>query len=257
MARRTSKGRQRNKGARKASEAADTAEWSRGDPSLGDASGRRPAGGRASSAGSEFEDDAALWQAFTRNMDRLHLNGRVPDHDLQTPPKLRNNVEKDDARPPHHGKAPPPSVAAPRSRGVKPTTTVPSAPLPGKIDAKEVRRIAKGQSDIDARIDLHGMRQQEAHSALRVFLFRSVAKGHRMVLVITGKGTAVGGGRSDPDERFGAFVNEGGLGRGVLRRNVPLWLAEPDMRAIVVGYTSAHIRHGGDGALYVRLRRQR
>ena len=99
------------------------------------------------------------------------------------------------------------------------------------------------------------MRQSEAHSALRVFLFRSVAKGHRMVLVITGKGRA----QSSPTDsgRFGPFVHEGASDRGVLRRNVPLWLAEPDLRAIVVGHIPAHIRHGGDGALYVQLRRKR
>jgi DNA-nicking Smr family endonuclease len=96
------------------------------------------------------------------------------------------------------------------------------------------------------------MRQNEAHSALRVFLFRAVAKGHRMVLVITGKGSP-----RRIDGRFGEFVNEGALGTGVLRRNVPIWLEEPEIRSIVVGYTTAHIKHGGEGALYVQLRRRK
>ena len=99
------------------------------------------------------------------------------------------------------------------------------------------------------------MRQSEAHSALRVFLFQCVAKGHRMVLVITGKGRD-SSLTTDPG-RLGPFVHEGTSDRGVLRRNVPLWLAEPDLRSIVVGHMPAHIRHGGEGALYVQLRRKR
>jgi DNA-nicking Smr family endonuclease len=99
---------------------------------------------------------------------------------------------------------------------------------------------------IDGRIDLHGMRQSEAYPALRRFLFACAVRGDRNVLVITGKGT-----RAEM-ERMRDFTAEQ---RGVLRRLVPLWLGEPELRGMVISYTTAGPRHGGDGALYVRLRK--
>jgi DNA-nicking Smr family endonuclease len=103
---------------------------------------------------------------------------------------------------------------------------------------------------VEARIDLHGMRQSEAHAALRRFLFDAYAKGRRWVLVITGKGAPARSGRAPEEAEYGREEE-----RGVLRRNVPRWLAEPELRAIVVGFTPAAVRHGGEGALYVQLRR--
>jgi DNA-nicking Smr family endonuclease len=125
---------------------------------------------------------------------------------------------------------------------------------PGNIDAKAVRRLGSGRLTVDARIDLHGMRQSEAHSALRAFLWRAVAKGNRMVLVITGKG----GRRPPAAADFGdaAWLGDASIEPGVLRQQVPLWLREPEFAPLVVGYTTAHIRHGGEGALYVQLRRR-
>ena len=101
---------------------------------------------------------------------------------------------------------------------------------------------------MDARIDLHGMRQREAHLVLKAFLQRAQSEGHRYVLVITGKGNAK---RRDDDA---APWSEGA---GVLKRAVPHWLEEPEFRHLVVGFGPAHIRHGGAGALYIRLRRAR
>jgi DNA-nicking Smr family endonuclease len=117
------------------------------------------------------------------------------------------------------------------------------------LDRRSVRRIASGQVEIDASIDLHGMRQSEAHAALRRFLSSCHADGCRTVLVITGKGGSLGKSQASA----AAFERSE---RGVLRSNVPRWLAEPDLSAIVIGFTSAHARHGGDGALYVTLRRK-
>lgn len=119
----------------------------------------------------------------------------------------------------------------------------PAAPPPlGHYDRGEARALASGRLDIEARIDLHGMRQREAHTALKGFIHRCRSRGQRHVLVITGKGRGAG---SEPGER------------GVLNREVPRWLNEPEFRQFVVGYTTAHKRHGGEGALYVRLRRNR
>jgi DNA-nicking Smr family endonuclease len=118
------------------------------------------------------------------------------------------------------------------------------------FDRKSARKIRSGQIDIAARLDLHGMRQDEAHGALVAFLMRNYRRDQRWVLIITGKGAVqrTGLARTDHD------ANMDGERRGVLRRLVPLWLAEPELRAIVVSYTTAGAQHGGEGALYVQLR---
>ena len=115
---------------------------------------------------------------------------------------------------------------------------------------------AEIDSAIQGVLDLHGMRQDAAHSRLRGFLMSCQAMGHRMVLVITGKGAS---GERSADRFNGGYATglPGATQRGVLRRCVPLWLDEPELRAIVVSYAAAGARHGGDGALYVRLRKAR
>ncbi len=131
-------------------------------------------------------------------------------------------------------------------------TVAPQPRAPAKVpelnpfDPKAARRLRKGQAEIDARIDLHGMRQSEAHAALRRFLHSAFARGYRWVLVITGKGAS--------SRRSEAADWDVGAERGVLKRNVPVWLAQADLRAIIVSYTTASAAHGGEGALYVHLR---
>lgn len=215
------------------------------------AKGRKPKSKRTTGKHDMPENDAALWQAFTKNIDPLGLKGRVPDKDsFLFEAALR-----------HEPRAMEPRVKSSpmtQSKNVKPARMPverEKTPQPSLIEPRRVRRLGNGRTSVDARIDLHGMRQSEAYLALKVFLFRSVAKGYRMVLVITGKGSA--SFPADREERFGAFINEGAVERGVLRRNVPLWLAQSEFRAIIVGHTTAHVRHGGEGALYVQLRRVR
>ncbi len=142
--------------------------------------------------------------------------------------------------------------AAPASRqqmaDVRGTIARPqSGPPPlSPFDERQRRKLARDMDLIDARLDLHGMRQREAHRALTSFLRGCAARGMRHVLVITGKGA--------PEAvRTRDFYGEE---RGVLRRLVPMWLAEPELRGVVVSYTTSHVRHGGEGALYVRLRRK-
>jgi len=113
----------------------------------------------------------------------------------------------------------------------------PLAPL----GRRERARLSRGGREIDARLDLHGMTQTRAHRALSDFLQRAHIDGLTFVLVITGKGGA-------------AAAHSG---RGVLRRQVPQWLSLPEFRTLVVGFEEAHIGHGGEGALYVRIRRAR
>jgi DNA-nicking Smr family endonuclease len=91
------------------------------------------------------------------------------------------------------------------------------------------------------------MRQRDAHAALRKFLKWAVAKDYRHVLVITGKGAA-------PDARRSFYQGDA---RGVLRSSVPHWLAQPDLAHVVISFSEAPRRLGGEGALYVRLRKSR
>ncbi len=120
--------------------------------------------------------------------------------------------------------------------------TAPPAPPPlAPLGRRERSQLSRGRKDIDARLDLHGMTQTKAHRVLLNFLHHAHENGMTFVLVITGKGRTVG-----PESE-----------RGVLRRQVPHWLGLPEFRSVVVGFEEAHIGHGGEGALYVRVRRAR
>jgi DNA-nicking Smr family endonuclease len=139
-----------------------------------------------------------------------------------------------------------PSVRAqvPMRAAAPATKTVPKpAPKPAlslePLDRKMKRRLARGTVEIDARLDLHGKTQSQAHAALLRFLRKAQGDGARFVLVITGKGS-----RDDGSER------------GVLKRQVPLWLKLPEFRGYVVGIEDAHAGHGGEGALYLKIKRQ-
>ena len=136
---------------------------------------------------------------------------------------------------------------APNPRGWQAGKAIPAAgpaAPPAELERRQARRIAAGKIAIAARLDLHGYHEGQARARLRTFLFAAHARGELTVLVITGKGA-----RPAAEEPLGERP------RGVLRRSVPTWLAEPDLSAIVAGFSEASARHGGAGALYVRLRR--
>lgn len=190
------------------------------------------------------KEDEALWEHAASSLKPLKVrkDRHLPDMpDLESVPPFKTSAGAKGGK----GHAPAASTKAPP----KPATPArPAAPPPelGTFDRKAARRLRQGQIEIEARIDLHGMRQHEAHVALRRFLVTAFQRGQRWVLVITGKG----GPRSPRDEDEGFMTPE----RGVLKRNVPMWLAEPELRAIVVSYKTAAISHGGEGALYIQLR---
>jgi DNA-nicking Smr family endonuclease len=120
-------------------------------------------------------------------------------------------------------------------------------PRAAPLDRQTSRQLDKGKLEVEAHLDLHGMRQRDAHAQLRRFLKTAQARGLKHVLVITGKGADQAASKSfyEEDER------------GVLRNAVPHWLSEPDFAALVVSFSPAPRRLGGEGALYVRLRRPR
>jgi len=110
------------------------------------------------------------------------------------------------------------------------------------LDQKLRRKIARGRVSIDATLDLHGMRQFEAHSALIHFVSAAFYRGDRNILVITGKGIKRTG--------YAEFEQ-----KGVLRNLVPRWLKEPALVHMVAGIDAAAQNHGGAGALYLRLKK--
>ncbi|MGB7246282.1 MAG: Smr/MutS family protein [Methylovirgula sp.] len=167
-------------------------------------------------------DEVELWLAAMRDVAPRQGVPRT-ESSLDTLKQLENATKsKAPARPPG-------AASVPRR-------------LPGlaPLDRRARHKLARGAIPVDAAIDLHGMRQQEAHHALLGFLSRAQRDGAKIVLVVTGKGE---GRPAD------------GIETGVLRRAVPLWLNAPEWRYLIVGFEEATRTHGGAGALYVRLRR--
>lgn len=125
---------------------------------------------------------------------------------------------------------------------VKAAPPRPRQPAPPQNRSAE-RHLRRGRVAIDARIDLHGMTQEAARTALGHFLHGARTRGFRCVLVITGKG------KTGARERL-----PGEASPGIIKRRFPEWISEPELRPLVSGYAPAHRRHGGDGAYYVTLR---
>lgn len=208
---------------------------------------KRPDGERAKAKTARDRDltadEARLWEQVAASVDtssqgkmRVRRGGEAATS-APTPPREHSREPTTH----HRLSAPPPLPEAARpARKTKP-------PVLAEFDRRKVRHIARGKTEIDARLDLHGLRQSEARYRLIGFLHAAQGRGHRTVLVITGKG-----GSSAVDPLAHAL---GEPQRGVLRRLVPQWLQEPEIRAFVVSFTTASVRHGGDGALYVHLRR--
>jgi len=166
-------------------------------------------------------EELALWQQAMRDVaqrDRVAAPPAAPELPREEPPPL-----------PRH------RVASPVAAKKLPEL------LPGRpvgIDHRTAQRLKRGQIEVEARLDLHGMIQDEAHRALDEFVVRAQGAGKRAVLIITGKGLR-------------------GEGTGVLRAAVPRWLNEVKLRALILSIAPAAPKDGGGGALYVLLKRQR
>jgi DNA-nicking Smr family endonuclease len=174
------------------------------------------------------EEDRALWESVAKQVKPLRKRDRALKLSA-TSPETETKVSPKPAASPRH--AAPQRIAAPSK---------PEPPPLAPIGRRERSHLSRGRKEIDARLDLHGMTQTRAHRALFGFLQRAHHDGLTFVLIITGKG------------KIGAEFE-----RGVLRRQVPQWLGLPEFRSLVVGFEEAHIGHGGEGALYVRVRRAR
>jgi len=129
------------------------------------------------------------------------------------------------------------SIAAPRKKSAKSG--------PAGVNGATEDRLRRGQIEPEARIDLHGMTQSAAHRTLFAWLTAAHNRGHRLVLVVTGKGNP----RNDENATWMRSEH------GVLKQMVPRWLNEPELAALIAHTRPAHARHGGGGALYVYLRK--
>lgn len=175
------------------------------------------------------EEERSLWERVAKQIEPLRKKPRA----------AKQTAAVAEAKQP----SPVPARSAPRpiTSAPSPKPSKPAVPPLVALDRRERAKLSRGKREIDARLDLHGMTQVRAHHALLGFLQRAHQDGLTFVLVITGKG-APGGLDAE---------------RGVLRRQVPQWLSLPEFRSLVVGFEQAHIGHGGEGALYVRIRRAR
>jgi DNA-nicking Smr family endonuclease len=163
-----------------------------------------------------------LWTTVTKAIAPLRATARLaPDEETEA----TADVVK------------PPRPAGPKQVSPPLAPHKPAPPPLTPLSRRMKRGVVRGKQAIDARLDLHGLTQAQAHGALLRFLHNAHARDARLVLVITGKGR--------------------GAEPGVLRRQVPQWLGLPEFRALVLGFEDAGARHGGEGALYVRLRRAR
>ncbi len=175
------------------------------------------------------DEEAALWQRIARDVTPLP-RGAVA---------LEETAEPEEEAPP-----PPPKKLKARVRAAPKAAPAPPRPplpdldpvTPAGLDRRTARRLKRGQLPVEARLDLHGRTQEQAHDALRDFVQESRMARRRCVLVITGKGS-VASGRG-----------------GVLRQMVPRWLNEPALRRHIVAITNAPESSGGAGALYVLLK---
>ena len=181
-------------------------------------------------SGRHPDDDDALWQQVTR--------GVTPYERPTTKLIGSGNSDLLRKKPKKAIKTPPARIVASAVQDA-PTVPRPIDVVAGEhagLDRMSRRRLVQGQMEIGARLDLHGMTAARAEHSLARFIETAAAAHHRCVLVITGKGRE---------------------GRGVLRQLVPLWLKTPPLSARILAISKAKQSDGGDGALYVMLRRSR
>lgn len=192
------------------------------------------------------EEEHALWQRVTETTVPMRPDAPRPIADLpesvapapcpapdvRTAPVPRFRVgQSADAIPPRNDLA---SPIADHLDGAAP-----------RMDRKRFGKLKRGKIQPEARLDLHGMTLAQAHPVLNRFIFDSYAQGRRLVLVITGKGK-----RRDSLDPIPVRT-------GVLRHQVPHWLHTPPLAQAVLQVNPAHLKHGGEGAYYVYLRRGR
>lgn len=185
------------------------------------------------------EEEIDLWRKVTQTAERMHPEGKPHEAPIPKPKPIRRPVAKINTFEMGRGAAQPaqPDLAPPVSERM--------AQAPVKMDRKTHAKLKRGKMKPEGKLDLHGMTMDQAHPRLVSFILKAQAEGKRLVLVITGKGKHRDEGGPIP-VRF-----------GVLRHQVPHWLSVPPLAQAVLQVAEAHLKHGGGGAYYVYLRRNR
>jgi DNA-nicking Smr family endonuclease len=189
-------------------------------------------------------EELELWQKVTENTKALHRTQTCDPASLAAPPTVRKPSEPI-RQTVLNGKTPPKPDAHRTSWDLAPALPERLRKAPVQMDRKTFARMNRGKLKPEGRLDLHGMTLDRAHGALTRFILSAHGSGKRLVLVITGKG-------KDRDEGGPIPVRH-----GVLRHQVPQWLSIQPLSSVVMQVSQAHVSHGGGGAYYVYLRRQR
>ena len=189
------------------------------------------------------QEDLALWQHVTRDAKPLAKREPAPKRGPAPEPPAPESPAPEAPTPEAKSKAAKTAKPLRRALGIEPVPPKPAAPAldhgrVAGVDKRSAARLRRGQLPVEARLDLHGHTQDEAHAALGRFLAEAQARGLRCVLVITGKGTTKQAG-------------------GILRNQVPRWLNEAANRDRILAFDYAQAKDGGLGALYVLMRRKR
>lgn len=208
----------------------------------------KKAPGKATTTAAQRGDDSALWEHVARSVTPLEGNRRTGRDDgvsRASSSKPRTDTAAPQPAPAQSRKKPAPAPVATPQRS---TRTLQHAPHPlgaagagqphDGFDRATHTKLRKGQLEIEGSLDLHGMTQDEAYRALVRFVTQAQARGRRTLLIITGKGRVTQGG-------------------GVLRRLLPLWVAEQGLKNCVLACVPASVKDGGDGAFYLRLRKKK
>jgi len=186
------------------------------------------------------EEDQKLWDMIKQSAEPLHAVSYAPPAPAIQPKRPMVKTPRLIKPFNMHGRSEPRLRFDLASDPMQPLTRAPQA-----LDKRTHERLRKGKKSPEARIDLHGMTAAQAHGVLRDFILSSHARGLRLVLVITGKG-------STTRDEIGIMPTR----NGVLRHALPQWLGTPDMHPMILQISAAHMRHGGGGAYYVYLKKK-
>lgn len=194
--------------------------------------------------------DAELWSQVVASVRPLHRKvgetaviKKLPQSGLEKAPDESRGIKQ----------TPGPRTVAAKPKPIRQAPAPKAPPAFTGLDRRTSQKLTRGNTEIDATLDLHGMSREIARIALGNFLIASVSMGRRTVLVITGKGHSPYSSHT----LHGYQHVETPEWQGVIRKAFPQWLEEPDIRAYVAGYQPAHPRHGGGGAFYLRLRKHK
>jgi DNA-nicking Smr family endonuclease len=168
-------------------------------------------------------EEAELWARVAETIRPLSRDPKSPRPNPPAPPGAEDKIARVAAVPQPSKRVPPPARPAPGST----------------LDGTWDRKLRSGEVAVDRTLDLHGMSLDGAWTAIDRLLEQAIARGDRVLLLITGH----------------ARKGEPPVQRGKIRAAVHDWLAASRHASRIAAVRNAHPRHGGGGSLYIILRR--